>query len=296
MIFKGVNSPVITIMTDEGKIDYVNMEKHVNRLVEAGLDGLLFLGSLGEFYAISQAEKKEFIDWAVKVVNKRSQVIIGIGDTLLENTIELGLCAEKAGADAVIVVSPYYFGLNDFATVDYFSTVAENINLPIMLYNFPDRTGNNLTPEQICELALKYPNIAGLKDTVDNISHTRQVCQKVKPVRPDFAVLSGFDEYYIVNRLSGGDGVLCGLTNVIPEEFVKLHNSYENKDFKGVEESAEKIAYLMQLYQTTPLFIVGIKAAAKLVAGLDMSTYTKVPASQLTSEQLTHIQAILAEA
>ncbi|MDY4279581.1 MAG: dihydrodipicolinate synthase family protein [[Pasteurella] mairii] len=293
MIFSGVNSPVITIMTDDGKIDYPNMEKHINRLVDAGLNGLLFFGSLGEFYGISMAEKKEFINWVVKIVNKRTQVIIGVGDTSIDNVIELSQYAEKAGADAVIIVSPYYFGLSDQAAVSYFGKIAENVNLPIMLYNFPDRTGTDLSPEIVLELAKKYPNITGIKDTVDNISHTRRLCQTIKPVRPDFAILSGFDEYYILNRISGGDGVLCGLTNVIPEEFVKLHKAFEAKDFSKTEKAAKKIAHFMQLYQTTPLFVVGIKAAVKYTSGLDMSTYTKEPASLLTNEQEVNIKSIL---
>ncbi|MDH2925653.1 dihydrodipicolinate synthase family protein [Lonepinella koalarum] len=296
MIFEGVNSPVITIMTDDGKIDYPNMGKHINRLINAGLNGLLFFGSLGEFYGISLAEKKEFIDWVVKVVNKRTQVIIGIGDTSLDNVLDLARYSEKAGVDALNIVSTYYFGLNEQSTVSYFAKVAEAVKLPIMLYNFPDRTGNDLTPELVCELAEKYPNIIGIKDTVDNISHTRRLCQKIKPIRPDFSILSGFDEYYLVNRISGGDGVLCGLTNVIPEDFVQFHKAFEAKDFVTMEKMGKKISYLMQLYQITPLFIVAIKSAVKISSGLDMSLYTKAPASPLTKEQEEKIKTILLEA
>ncbi len=295
MIFKGVNCPVITILTEDGKIDYPNMEKHINHLIEAGLNGLLFFGSIGEFYCIPLQEKKEFINWVVKLVNKRTQVIIGVGDTSLENVIELATYAEKAKADALNIISPYYFGLNKESTVSYFGEIAKQVKLPIMLYNFPDRTGNDLSPDLVYELVSKYPNIVGIKDTVDNISHTRQLCQKIKPNYPQFSILSGFDEYYLVNRISGGDGVLCGLTNVIPEDFVKLHKAFEKKDFNTAEMAAKKISHLMQLYQTTPLFVVGIKAAVKIVSGMNMSTYTKVPASPLTKEQFEHIKTILVD-
>ncbi|SUT96160.1 dihydrodipicolinate synthase family protein [Actinobacillus lignieresii] len=293
MLFKGINSPVITIMTDEGKIDYPNMEKHINRLINAGLDGLLFFGSIGEFYSISLSEKKEFIDWVVKLVNKRTQVIIGVGDTSIDNVIELSQYSEKTGADAIIVISPYYFPLSNQAAIDYFGKIAESTSLPIMLYNFPERTNSDLNPDIVCELAKKYPNIAGIKDTVDNISHTRHLCQKIKPIRPDFGILSGFDEYYISNRISGGDGVLCGLTNVVPEEFVKLHKAFEEKDFITLEKVAKKISHMMQLYQITPLFTTGIKVAVKIVSGIDMSIYTKVPSVLLTQKQFDQIKIIL---
>lgn len=133
----------------------------------------------------------------------------------------------------------------------------------------------------------------GIKDTVDNISHTRSICQAVKPVRPDFAVLSGFDEYYIVNRIAGGDGVLCGLTNVVPELFVRMHASYERGDFAEAIRSAEQIAGLMRIYAVTPLFITGMKAAVR-AAGLPISTYTRAPGTTLTETEDRKIRAILA--
>ena len=294
MLFKGVNSPVITIMTDSGAIDYPNMEKHINHLVESGLDGLLFMGSIGEFYALTEKEKCVLIDFVVKTVDHRTQVVIGIGDTCFERVVQTAQYAEKAGADAVNIISPYYFGLPAAAAVPYFESITKETFLPIMLYNFPDRSGNDLTPDIVHELAVRCKQIAGVKDTVDNISHTRRVCQRVKTDRPDFSVLSGFDEYYLSNRASGGDGVLCGLTNVAPELFVKMHRAYEAGDFGTAFACAQRVAKLMRLYLTTDLFIVGIKAAVK-ATGLPISTYTRVPGSPLTDAQFRAIEAILAE-
>ena len=116
----------------------------------------------------------------------------------------------------------------------------------------------------------------------------------MKPVRPDFSVLSGFDEYYIVNRISGGDGVLCGLTNVVPELFVKMHASYESGDYAGALRCAEKIAGLMRIYTVTPLFITGMKAAVR-AAGLPISTCTRAPGTPLTETEDQEVRAILAD-
>ena len=293
-MFKGVNSPVITILKDDGTIDYENMERHINHLVEAGLNGLLFLGSLGEFYAFSDAEKRALIDFAVKTVAGRTQVVIGVGHTEEEQVIRLAAHAAEAGADALNIVSPYYFGPPAAAAIDYFERIAKRATLPIMLYNFPDRTGSDLSPEIVREIALRCPTITGIKDTVDNISHTRRICQAVKPIRQDFAVLSGFDEYYVVNRISGGDGVLCGLTNVVPELFVKMHTSYERGDFAAAVCCAEKIAGLMRIYAVTPLFITGMKAAVRAM-GLPISTDTRAPGTTLTEAEDREICAILAD-
>lgn len=294
MQIKGVYTPVITIMDDAGNIDFASMEKHIDHLASAGINGLLFFGSLGEFYAFSKEEKKAVIDLAVKVVAHRCQVIIGVGGTALADVLDLADYAAAAGADAVNVVSPYYFGPTEVSAIEYFGKIASHVKLPIQLYNFPARVGADLTPQVIATLAARYPNIIGVKDTVDNISHTRKVIAAVKAVRPDFSVLSGFDEYYLVNRISGGDGVLCGLTNVAPELFVAYHKAYEAKDFATTEACAKKISKLMHLYDVTGLFIVAIKAAVK-AQGLEMSTYTRAPGTAITDAEYAAVQKILTD-
>lgn len=292
MKLQGVYTPIITIMKEDGSIDMVNMEKHINHLCEAGIHGILFFGSLGEFYACSMEEKKAVIDMAVRVINHRAAMIVGVGGTALKDVLELAQYAQKAGADAINVVSPFYFGPTEEGAIAYFGKIAEAVSLPIQLYNFPARVGADLTPNVIAELAKKYSNIVGVKDTVDNISHTRKVIAAVKAVRPDFSVLSGFDEYYLVNRVSGGDGVLCGLTNVIPEVFVAYHKAYETKDFATTEKYAQIISKLMSLYEVTGLFIAAIKAAVK-AQGLDISTYTREPGTPITDAEYQQVQQIL---
>jgi Dihydrodipicolinate synthase/N-acetylneuraminate lyase len=293
-MFKGIYTPSITILQKDGTFDFAHMEKHIDNLIEGGINGILFFGSIGEFFAFSKEEKKQLIDFAVKKVNRRVSVLIGIGGTIMEDVVDLAKYCKNAGADGVVVISPYYFGPTDSAAEIYFSGIAEAVDMPIMLYNFPARTGNDLSPDLVYKLAVKYRNIVAIKDTVDNISHTRKIIQKVKAVRPDFSVLSGYDEYYVVNRISGGDGVLCGLTNIEPQLFAALHTAYESGDFSVMQRCAKRVAKLMKLYDTTDLFVTGIKAGVK-AKGLDISTYTKNPAVQLTEEQYQSIKTILAE-
>ena len=111
-------------------------------------------------------------------------------------------------------------------------------------------------------------------------------------MNPSFSVLSGFDEYYTVNRISGGNGVLCGLTNVEPETFVSLHHAWQSGDYAMAIKSAERISYLMRLYDTADLFISAIKGAVK-AKGLPIDTSIHEPAVQLTDEQYRNIQSIL---
>ena len=293
-MYEGIFCPSITITDDEGKIDYDLWGKHLDHLADAGLNGVLLFGSIGEFYSVSLEDKKAACDFAVKRVGGRMKVFVGVGDTNYANVLELTRYAEEAGVDAVLAVSPYYFGPSAATAEQYFGGIAEATKLPVILYNFPARTGTDLTPELVASLAAKHPNICGIKDTVDTISHTRKVIRAARAVNPDFTVFSGFDEYYLVNRVSGGNGVLCGLTNVEPETFVKMHAAYEEGDFATAVACAERISKLMAVYDVCDLFVSAIKAAVK-VKGLPISTKIFEPAVQATEADEAAIAELLAE-
>ena len=293
-MFKGIFCPSITITDDEGKIDFDLWGKHLDHLADAGVNGVLLFGSIGEFYSVSLADKEAALEFAVKRVGERMKVFAGVGDTTYANVIEFTKFAEKAGADAVLAVSPYYFGPSPLTAENYFGGIAEATKLPVILYNFPARTGTDLTPELVASLAAKHPNICGIKDTVDTISHTRKVIRAARAVNPDFTVFSGFDEYYLVNRVSGGNGVLCGLTNVEPETFVKMHAADEEGDFATAVACAERISKLMAVYDVCDLFVSAIEAAVK-VKGLPISTKIFEPAVQATEANEAAIAELLAE-
>ena len=276
-MFEGVFCPSITITDDGGKIDYELWGRHLDHLTDAGIDGVLLFGSIGEFYSVSLEDKKSVVDFAVERVAGRMKVFVGVGDTTYDNVLELTRYAQKAGADAA---------------EKYFGGIADATDLPVVLYNFPARTGTDLSPELVARLAAAHPNICGIKDTVDTISHTRMVIRAVRKVNPEFSVLSGFDEYYLVNRVSGGNGVLCGLTNVEPELFVKLHSAYQAGDFATAIECAERISSLMAVYDACDLFISAIKVAVN-IKGLPISTAIFDPAIQASDDQKATIEQLL---
>jgi 4-hydroxy-tetrahydrodipicolinate synthase len=294
-MFKGILTPVITILDGQGKLDFPGNQVVINRLIANGMNGLLFLGSIGEFFAFTMEEKKEFIRFVVKIVGKRVPVLIGTGGTAQEEVIELTQFAEKEGADGVVVVSPYYFKLDAETIYRYYANLARSTSLPIMLYNFPDRTASDLTPDLVLRLVKEFSHIVAIKDTVDNISHTRKLIQLVKAERPDFTILSGFDEYLIPNLMAGGDGVLCGLTNIVPDLFAGLLKAYHAKHFEKIAVAQSKISILMNLYDVTSPFIAGIKGAVAL-RGVSIGTAVKEPAAAITEQQINVIRAILAKA
>lgn len=293
-MFEGVFCPSITITDNHGIPDYDLWGRHLDHLIEAGMNGVLLFGSIGEFYAFPLEIKKQAVEFAVKHVAGRIKVFAGVGSTNLDEVIEFAKFSEQVGVDALVVVSPYYFGPDEEVAANYFAKIAQATKLPVVLYNFPDRTGSDLSPQLVARLAAEHPTIVGIKDTVDTISHTRKVIAAVHQVNPDFAVLSGYDEYYLVNRVSGGSGVLCGLTNVEPETFVKLHHAYESGDYATAIEAAQRISHLEQVYDCADLFISAIKGAVK-AKGLPISTMVREPAVQLTDEQYAKIQSILGD-
>lgn len=293
-MFDGVFCPSVTPMGDDGSVDYENWGRHLDHLADAGIDGVLLFGSIGEFYAVDVAEKARAVEFAVKRVAGRMKVLVGVGDTDLERVTYLLRRAGEAGADALVAVSPYYFGPSDGAARRYFAAVTGASGLPVVLYNFPARTGSDLSPELVASLAGEFASIVGVKDTVDTISHTRRVIAGVRGVRPGFSVLSGYDEYYLVNRVSGGNGVLCGLTNVEPETFVAMDRAWKAGDLATAVRMAERVSFLMRVYDCADLFISAIKGAVR-AKGLPISTMVREPAIQLTDEQYRHIQEILAK-
>lgn len=294
-MFKGVITPVITILDEQGNLDFEGNKQVIDRLIDNGMNGLVFLGSIGEFFALTMEEKKAFIRYVIKAVDKRVPVLIGTGGTVQDEVIELTQFAQQEGADGAIIVSPYYFNINADTIYQYYANVARNTSLPIMLYNFPDRTATDLTPELVLRLATDFSNIVAIKDTVDNISHTRKLIQLVKAHRPDFTILSGYDEYLIPNLMAGGDGVICGMTNVAPELFADLLKAYRANDFEKVAAAQAKVSTLMKIYDVTNPFVAAIKAAVAL-RGVSISTAVKQPAAAISQHQINAIREILAQA
>ena len=290
--FHGIYCPSITITKENGEIDYNLWRRHLDHLISAGIDGVLIFGSIGEFYAFDLETKKKVMRYVLDHVARRMKVLVGIGGTNPDEVVDFAASAEEAGADGVVAVAPYYFGPSNEAAEDYYDMICKSTKLPALLYNFPPRTGMDLSAKLVARLVSSHPNIVGIKDTVDTISHTRKVIAAVRKVNPDFCVLSGFDEYYTVNRIAGGDGVLCGLTNVEPETFVTMHSAYEREDYQTALRCAERISALMQIYDVADLFISSIKGAVK-VKGLPICTDIRKPAVQLTSDQEARIADIL---
>ncbi|QYN47674.1 dihydrodipicolinate synthase family protein [Gilliamella sp. ESL0405] len=282
--FKGIFPPVPTIVDKHGDLDKKGMANLLDHLINNEADGVLILGSGGEFCHMPPKLRFEVAEFAVKHIKQRIPVMIGISSPSTKETIEYGQHAAQIGADAVLVVNPYYALLNSEAIYHHYKTVAENINIPILLYNFPALTGQDIGIDIITRLAKDVPNIIGLKDTIDNISHTREVINQVHAFRPDFIIFSGFDEYMLDTLILGGHGGIPATFNFAPKITKGIYKAFKQKDYETAFTLQRQLAKLMPIYAIETPFFAVIKQAIKLT-GIDISTEVLAPVKKLPNNK-----------
>lgn len=293
--FKGIIPPVSTIFDEEGKLSEVEMGQLIDRLIEAGVDGLLFLGTGGEFSQMSREERLQTAEFAVRHVKRRVPVLIGTGSTNTREAVELSVHAQKIGADGVMVINPFYWKLTDDNLYGYFSKIAQSVDIPVLLYNFPYLTGQDLSPEFVARLVDDHPNISGIKETVDSIGHISDMIMQVKRKHPHFSVLCGYDDHLLNTLQLGGDGTISASGNFAPQISIGIYRAFLNGDLVKASILYKQLAILPQLYKLDSPFVNVIKEAIKQ-CGLDISTYVLPPSAPLNEKKISQVKEILAEA
>lgn len=291
--FRGIFPPVPTIVNAQGEFDAEGMARLIEHVIDSGANGMLILGSGGEFPHLSTAERKRIAEFCLQQVNHRVPVLIGIACAGTTETIELGLHAQQHGADGMLVVNPYYAKLSEEARFTHYKRVAEALDTPVFLYNFPELTGQDIGLEVITRLAREVPNIVGIKDTIDNISHTREIINRVHAFRPDFVIFSGYDEYMLDTLLLGGHGGIPATFNFAPQITRGIYEAFLAKDMNAAQAFQQQLAKLSPLYALEQPFFGVIKTAIKL-SGLDISTAVVPPALPLNDEKTAQVKNILA--
>lgn len=288
-------TPVVTALDRQGHVDVEANLRIYDFLIENGMDGILIFGSIGEFFAIPMEEKRELLKKAIAHIKGRVTVYAGTCHMELDQCVEFSNYALELGADGVMVISPYYFSLPDSGILNFYDRLAEGINGDLLLYNFPDRTGHDLSADLIYDLVSRHENIVGIKDTVSTMGHTRGIIQKVKKDYPNFQVFSGFDEFFGHNVLSGGDGCVAGLSNFAPEVASAYARAARADDLAGMVQCQQKVDSLMAIYDVAPQFIPIIKKAMVL-RGIEMEPVCTQPLLEATQEETEKIREILAKA
>lgn len=220
-VFTGVATAIVTPMTEQG-VDYESFARLIEWQIKEGINALVVAGTTGEGSTLTDEEHKAVLKFAVERVAGRVPVIAGTGSNDIRYAIELTKFACEAGADAMLVVTPYYNKATQNGIIKSFTAIADASTKPIILYNVPSRTGCNITPETCAELA-KHPNIVGIKEASGNIS---QIAKVASLVDKDFAIYSGNDDQIVPVMSLGGKGVISVLSNIAPRETVKICDSF----------------------------------------------------------------------
>ncbi len=213
-IFTGAGVAIVTPMNADGSIDFETFGKLIDFQIDNGTDCIVVCGTTGESSTMSDDEHKEAIRYCVERVNKRVPVIAGTGSNDTAYAIQLSKEAETLGADAVLVVSPYYNKTSQNGLIKHFTAIADAINIPVMLYNIPGRTGVNIAIDTFVELA-KHENIVAVKEAGGNMDYFAKI---IEACGDKLDVYSGDDGMTVPVMSIGGKGVISVLSNVMPKE------------------------------------------------------------------------------
>ncbi|WP_280123482.1 4-hydroxy-tetrahydrodipicolinate synthase [Coxiella endosymbiont of Ornithodoros amblus] len=228
-MFNGSLVALVTPMQENGEIDYSNLKELVEWHLENDTDGLVILGTTGESPTVTAEERHKIIRQVVDQVNKKIPIIVGTGADSTVYTIEMTQQAMELGADAALIVTPYYNKPTQEGLFQYFKMIAEAVSIPQILYNVPSRTACDLLPETVIRIA-KCPNVVGLKEATGDIQRVKQL--KVE----DLDLLSGDDKTAMDFMLAGGKGVISVVANVVP----KLYHTFCITAVSGNVELAKK--------------------------------------------------------
>ena len=213
MVFKGCATALVTPFNKNGEVDYYSLKNLIEFQIANGVKGLVVLGTTGEAPTITQEERTKIIKFCVCLVSKRVPLIVGCGSNSTSVAIKHVIEAESLGADAVLVVTPYYNKCSQFGLIKHYKAIASSTKLPVIVYNVPSRTGVNILPETMLKIA-KLKNIVGIKEACGNINQLAELC-KILP--NNISVYSGDDLLTMPAICLGANGVISVTSNCYPE-------------------------------------------------------------------------------
>ena len=285
VLFTGACTALVTPFLN-GEVNYPMMDQLLRRQIDAGIRAVVICGTTGESPTLSDSEKLELFRRAKKYAADRCLIIAGTGSNNTEHAVALSKAAEEAGADALLVVSPYYNKATPEGLVTHYSAVAASVHIPVILYNVPSRTGVDI-PVNVYQCLAQIPNIAGVKEASTDISKIA----KIRAACPEhFAVWSGNDDQAAAVISLGGSGVISVLSNLLPVETQALVQAALDGDF---DTAADLQIKLLPLTETlfSEVNPIPIKAAMKL-AGYDCGD-CRLPLTSASQATVTKLKSFL---
>ncbi len=256
----GIMPALVTPFTKDGKkVNEEQLRSLVNHCIKLGVSGVVPCGTTGEFVNLTIKEKKRVIDVVVDEVKGKVAVVAGTGASGTDHALEMTRYAKKAGADAVLVVTPFYLKPANRGIYEHFHTIATQVDIPIILYNIPQCTGVWLTWQMVEDLA-EVPNIVGLKDSSGELKYILSVLEKV---RDKINVMCGYDEVVLSALAAGASGAILASANFIPDKWVEIYNLVQKGNLKKAQELQFKIQKIARIIAKSGA--VGTKSALNMI-------------------------------
>lgn len=287
---RGIIPPIITPMNDDETINEAELRNQVNRQIEGGVHGLFPFGTNGEGYILSEAEKEQVLSIVIDETKGRVPVYAGTGCISTKDTIRQSMMAMSLGADVLSIITPSFAAASQNELYEHYKTVAEAVDMPIVLYNIPARTGNALAPATVARLS-SIENIVGAKDSSGNFDNMLQYIEQTRE-REGFAVLSGNDSLIFWNLLAGGSGGIAGCANVYPKVMASIYQYFTAGDMENARRAQDSIRSFRACFRFgNPNTIV--KAAVGLL-GYPVGK-CRAPFNQIPEEGIEALKRVLAE-
>jgi 4-hydroxy-tetrahydrodipicolinate synthase len=258
-MYNGALVAMITPFTQDNRIDKDGLRSNIDFLAQGGVSGIVPSGTTGESATLTFQEHKDLIDMTVDC--STVPIIAGTGSNNTTEALDLTKYAADAGADAALLISPYYNRPSDAGIIKHFTTIADNADIPQILYNVPNRTGINMKPEITSQLA-KHPNIVGIKEASGDLNQISMIIEMTRD--EDFVIISGDDALTLPIMALGGVGVISVAANIVPDKVSSLIKAFNNRDMNESQRLHRELApFIRSLFlETNP---VPVKKAAQLV-------------------------------
>ena len=288
-IFKGAGVAIATPFYENGEVNYDEFGRLIEFQIENGTDAIIVCGTTGEAATMSEKEHMDVVKYCIDKVAKRIPVIAGTGSNCTQTAIELSKIAQEYGADGILSVTPYYNKATQNGLIAHFTAIAEAIDIPVILYNVPGRTGTNIQPETAVKLCRDVKNIVGIKDATGNLAQTAKMMQLADGC---IDLYSGEDGLVVPIMSLGGIGVISVLSNVAPKQ---THDMCM-KALEGDYAAARKIQ-LEELPLVDALFSevnpIPVKAALKMI-GIEAGPL-RLPLTEISDEHRAVLKKAMAD-
>lgn len=288
-VFKGAGCALVTPFNYDGSVNWVQLQKNIEYQIEHSTDAIIICGTTGEASTMTHDEQISIIKYCVEVVSNRVPVIAGTGSNCTREAIDLSMRAEKVGADALLVVTPYYNKTTQQGLIEHFQQIDKSVNIPMILYNIPARTGNvNILPETVRTILSTCKNVVGIKDATGDISQVVKMMSIIGPDKID--VYSGNDDQILPVLAIGGSGVISVLSNIAPNQVHEMCDSFFKGDIKKSREIQLKALPLIEAL-FSEINPIPVKAAMN-IQGQNAGTL-RMPLMDMEKEKIDNLKEVM---